>query len=90
MVSITRFEKVRERWQERIRNLPSAFARSWLIVVSVLVVFAATNLISLFAFNHTPHVADSAAYIFQAKTFSKGLLYGLLPQPFMFFMGGAL
>ena len=44
------------------------------VVLCATFVFISTNLISYFLFQHTPHIHDEIAYLFQAKIFSQGRL----------------
>ena len=69
------------------RPLPGPLS---LILLCFIVMFCAANFVSYFAFGHTPHILDGASYVFQARTFLKGFLYGPLPQPLLFFTGGTL
>lgn len=50
-----------------------------LVVCCTVWVFAGTNLISYFVFEHIPHVQDSIAQLFQAKIFASGHLTAAPP-----------
>ncbi|MDH4220841.1 MAG: glycosyltransferase family 39 protein [Candidatus Aminicenantes bacterium] len=51
----------------------------WPVIVGALFVFVFTNLISLFIFEHIPHINDEIVYVFQAQIFKLGKLY--YPSP---------
>jgi len=55
------------------------------ITLLLLWIFIVTNLISLFVFEHIPHVEDSIAQFFQAKTFATGKLFTIPPKHKEFF-----
>ncbi len=51
----------------------------WPVIISALFVFVFANLISLFIFEHIPHINDEIVYVFQAQIFKLGKLY--YPSP---------
>jgi len=55
--------------------LKEYFQSRYIILVSVIVIFLSSNLISLLIFEHIPHIQDSICQLFQAKIFLSGNLY---------------
>lgn len=55
--------------------------RKIFLFLSSLLLFTIANLISLFIFNHIPHISDSIAQLFQGRIFASGKLY-LTSPPF--------
>jgi len=57
----------------------------WLVIGCALFVFLFTNILSYFIFDHTPHINDEVAYLFQAKIFKTGHLFVSSPAGKEFF-----
>lgn len=65
----------------KLWTMPTA----WFLSAASLWVFAVTNLLSLAAFEHIPHVQDSISQLFQARVFARGALTAPLPHVVEFF-----
>lgn len=61
------------------------FKIPWLVIFCALFVFLFTNLLSYFIFDHTPHINDEVAYLFQAKIFKSARLFAPSPAAKEFF-----
>lgn len=61
------------------------FKIPWIVIFCALFVFFFTNLISYFIFDHTPHINDEVAYLFQAKIFKSLRLFAPSPAANEFF-----
>ncbi len=56
-----------------------------LVIFCALFVFLFSNILSYFIFDHTPHINDEVAYLFQAKIFKTGRLFVSSPAAKEFF-----
>ncbi len=59
----------------RIYNRLIAIDPRLFILITFAFMFTIANLISLFVFEHIPHISDSIAQLFQARIFASGRLY---------------
>ncbi|MEX2191064.1 MAG: glycosyltransferase family 39 protein, partial [Bacteroidota bacterium] len=88
--ALTNSESFRKRFSGGFRTLRALVFESsqrTFLAACFLIFLVATNLVSLFVFEHLPHVQDSIAQVFHAKIFAQGHFTApppVLPEFFQF------
>jgi hypothetical protein len=69
-----------ERPAERVWNFLRQMKARWFMLLTAGFVLVAANVVSLFVFQHLPHIQDSIAQLFQARLFASGRLFLASPR----------